>query len=189
MTAVTFWTSTVGLFKTVEILRVLVYVSAGIFCSEIVHSAQFDWSLLSGKRQYRWTHLLYFGAKLSYLAFLIQIITAFWLNTEVDCQAYLYAWEFLMGLTVITSSSLLACRTIAVNNNNNLRVLVKSIVLVAILGLVVAWMQGVKDVTAVWAVAAASPWNSGACLWTAIKETYYGELTNAERQNPPTHVG
>jgi len=175
MATETFWTSTVGLFKTVEILRVLVYVSTGLFLAECISSASFDWSIISGKRQRKWTQLLYFGAKLSYLAFLIQIIVAFWLTNEVDCQAYLYAWEFLMGLTVIMSSSLLAFRTIAIHQNKS-RTIVKVVVLVAGLALTAAWMQGIKDVTAVWATAAASPWNSGACLWTAVKDTYYGEF-------------
>lgn len=162
--------------KTGAILIMFSYISTGCFLADTISSASFDWSLISGKKERKWMHLIYFGAKLSLLVFLIQNFTAYWIEKEIDCQAFMISIEFMMGMAVIFSSVLLSFRTIVVNSINGTILPVKWILVVAGLGLMASWLQGIKDVKAVWLTEVATLYTEGTCVPVHIKETYFGEL-------------
>jgi hypothetical protein len=169
------WSSEAGLQTTGAVLDALAYVSIGAFLTDCICTASFDWSMLSGKRNRRWMHIFYFGAKVSLTIFLSLAIGAYWFTHKVDCHTLMYGLEFMMGMAVITSSALLAFRTIVINNCNGTRVPVKAILGVAGMGLIAAWMHGVADVSAIWVVSDVHLWTTGFCFPAQIKETYFGE--------------
>lgn len=171
------WTTQAGLLTSNAILNALAYISAGAFLTDCICTASFDWSLLSGKRDRRWMHIFYFGAKVSLTIFLILAIASFWFTYKVDCHTLMYGLEFMMGMAVITSSALLAFRTIVINNCNGTQIPVKAILGVAGMGLIAAWMHGVADVSAIWLVTDIHQWATGVCLPSQIKETYFGEYS------------
>lgn len=92
-------------------------------------------------------------------------------DTEVNCQGMMYAIEFLMGVIAVACSSLLAARTVCVYTGTA-RTVVSVVVGVALLAQTATWMAGVPDVTAQWLPAAAAPWSTGACGFTAVASQY-----------------
>jgi hypothetical protein len=171
-----YYESSAGLAKTGCIVQMLIYISFGAFIADTIYTARFDWSLINGAKKRKWMHLIYFGAKLSLFIYFIINFALLWNIKKIDCNAWMISIEFMMGLAVIFSSTLLSFRTIVVNRINGTKVPVTAILVVAGLGLIASWLYGVTDVQTVWLTAAKQAWNDGQCVPMHIKETYFGEL-------------
>lgn len=160
------------LAHTHEIGNIISYVAMGFFFYDTILSLPFDWSIISGKRQRRWPQLAYFGAKIFYLAY---VAITFYINYAINkiyCKTALQMLEMVMGFVTITSSILLACRTVCVFQGSA-RKAVSVILTVLSLCLIAAWMQGVTDVESAWDPSGAQPWTTGACAFVDISMTYW----------------
>lgn len=167
-----YWKTKEGTAYLVDICKLLTFMGMGFFFYDIILSLKFDYSLLSGQRQRRWPQLAYFGARLSMLVYLALVLQVLFAKTEFACQEVFYVIEFFMGLVVCSSSVLLACRTICVYHGTARKV-VGAVLIVLSSGLLAAWMQDVNSVRAEWLVEQAAPWNTGACTWLEVSDTYF----------------
>jgi hypothetical protein len=81
------------------------WLSAGAVLVDLLSFARFDYGILAGKRRRRWPQLVYFGAKLSWLAYFFLNVTLLYAKTEVPCQGMMYAIEAFMGIIAVLCSS------------------------------------------------------------------------------------
>ncbi|UZJ55594.1 hypothetical protein CBS101457_004914 [Exobasidium rhododendri] len=172
MTSASSWESLAMTTKTYEVEKLFVYASFGTFLFDTLLSLGFDWSVIMGKYQRRWPQLLYFSVKILYLAFISLYVATFWFEREVNCRAFMIVLQTFMGLIAITSSALLACRSICVYFGTARKIIAGFLIAFGI-AITVAWMCGGREVTFEWSTAAASSWNTGACMATAIKYDYF----------------
>lgn len=81
------------------------------------------------------------------------------------------AQEFLMGVVTISCSVLFAFRCICVWQGTA-RAVVGGFLSVITLGLVVAWMLGVPDISAAWIPGGGAAWTDGGCTFTRVPMRY-----------------
>ncbi|PWN43154.1 hypothetical protein IE81DRAFT_280241, partial [Ceraceosorus guamensis] len=158
---------------TFEYAKLLAFASAGAVLVDLIQFLPFDLSIIRGDRKRRWPQLAYFGAKLTWIVYIILNLSLLFTPTEINCQGMLIAIELCMGLLAISCSTLLAARTVCVfQAGGNARRLVAIIVSVSVAGMAAAWFEGVADVKAAWLAEAAAPWSTGACSFLSVKRTY-----------------
>ncbi|KIJ56513.1 hypothetical protein M422DRAFT_773308 [Sphaerobolus stellatus SS14] len=96
----------------------IIHFCTGVLTWELVISLPFDWSILSGKRNFRWPMTFYFACRYSMFFALIGLLVALNTTTELNCQA-LYTFNQFTGNSAIgTASTLFMLRTIAIWNRN-----------------------------------------------------------------------
>lgn len=158
----------------VSIAVAISLISVGFFLYDLILAVPFDWSIILGKRQRRWPQIAYFAAKICYFAYIADMLLINYTIKEIDCQAAIEMLEMLMGFVVLSSSALLACRTVCVFYGTG-RTIVAAILVLLWLGMAAAWMQGVTDATMIWSPANAQLWTDGACYPTAVKTSYFAK--------------
>jgi hypothetical protein len=168
----TYWTSDAIEHKTFEVAKMLNYISLGFFAYECLQTFNFDLSILSGARQRKWAQVPYFSAKFCLWVYFVLNFIALWTEKKVNCQALYEMIQMQMGLVVVSSSFLLACRTICVFHGKAQKIVI-AILAVSGLGLVASWLGGIVDVTSTWSVSAALPFTEGLCICTNLKSTYW----------------
>lgn len=146
--------------------------AVGVTVREQVALTSFDWSLITGKRRRRAPQIAYFAAKISWWAYIAVNILALYAKGPLHCQGVIESIETLMGFIAVSSSILLACRTVCVFQGNARRYITWALYVLSA-GLTAAWMAGVTDVRAEWLTAAATPFTNGACGPVEVKMRYF----------------
>jgi hypothetical protein len=105
--------------KCATIFSNLGHVCAGAYTFDIfVAFVDYDWAIITRKRPWRHTMILYFLCKYTMLLAIIGMLIALNTTTEIDCQG-LYTFNQFFGSAAIgTASTLLMFRTIAIWNKN-----------------------------------------------------------------------
>lgn len=113
------WTDPLVIAKCATIFSNLAHVCAGAYTLDIcVAFVDYDWAIISRKRPWRHTMILYFLCKYTMLFSIIGMLIALNTTTKVDCQA-LYTYNQFFGSAAIgTASTLLMLRTVAIWNKN-----------------------------------------------------------------------
>ncbi|CAO1624519.1 unnamed protein product [Parajaminaea phylloscopi] len=166
------WTSQKALAQLNAASQAMLWICVGVTLREQIALWSFDWSLIVGKRRRRAPQIAYFAAKVCWWAYASINIVALYGKGPYNCNALLEAIESLMGLIALSSSLLLACRTVCVFQGDARRY-VTWILYIFSAGLAAAWFAGVTDVHAEWFTDAATPFTNGACGPAAVKMRYF----------------
>ncbi|KAI0295832.1 hypothetical protein B0F90DRAFT_1748744, partial [Multifurca ochricompacta] len=98
----------------------LLHVMGGIYIWEYFTTFGFEWQIVTGRRRYRWTILLYSGCRLSALVAVIVIFIGFNVTSPIDCKAWLICVFFFAYLAFIFASALIVLRIIAIWEKNRI---------------------------------------------------------------------
>jgi hypothetical protein len=168
-----YWQSPAVTAHANDVNKMLSFMAIGFFFYDLILSIPFDRKVISGQKSLKWVHFAYFGTKLSFLGFIGVLLSIFWAQTDLNCTAQFRILEFFMGTTVVTSSTLLAFRTLCVFQGKS-KMIINCILGVLGLGMLAAWMQGVNDVSAFWDTSPGfAPYTEGRCHWTSVTNTYW----------------
>jgi len=86
----------------------------GIYLWELIVTFEFDWSIITGRRKFIWTMALWFLCRYSLLVVLVSLAAVPYLNAKDDCSAFYIIVQACVELVIVTSTSLLMLRTIAI---------------------------------------------------------------------------
>jgi hypothetical protein len=113
------WQDPSVITKCAVIFGNLGHVCAGAYVLDIcVAFLDYDWAIITRKRPWRHTMILYFLCKYTMFFAIIGMLIALNTTTKIDCQA-LYTFNQFFGSSAIgTASTLLMFRTIAIWNKN-----------------------------------------------------------------------
>lgn len=113
------WTDPLVIQKCATIFSNLGHVCAGAYTFDIfVAFIDYDWAIITRKRPWKHTMILYFLCKYTMLFAIIGMLIALNTTSEIDCQG-LYTFNQFFGSSAIgTASTLLMFRTIAIWNKN-----------------------------------------------------------------------
>ena len=165
------WSSPVVMGQAFYAATALMWLCVGIYAYDTLQYLPFDLSILLGKRQRRWPQLPYLFSKLCMWTYLITNLVFVLSNTEINCNGTLQAVEMQMGWIAVSSSVLLAFRAVCVYTGKA-RTAVSVLLTIMTLGLLAAWMEGVKDTEAAWVTGGGNPWQEGACSFTYMSKQY-----------------
>ncbi|THV07406.1 hypothetical protein K435DRAFT_848348 [Dendrothele bispora CBS 962.96] len=108
------WNSPEELVHDSDVFTKFMHVLLGLYAWEWATSLPFDFSVLTGRRGFKWPMTFYFLNRYCLLAALVGIIVSMNVQSEIDCQS-LYMFNQIMGNFAIGLSSInLSIRTIAV---------------------------------------------------------------------------
>jgi len=94
------------------------HVLGGIYLWEFISHVGFECSVITGKRKFTWTFLLYLGCRLCPLFAIATQFLGFDLYHKIDCQAWVIA-AFIFGyLSFAFASSLIVLRVVALWDRN-----------------------------------------------------------------------
>lgn len=122
-------------------------VSIGAYIWEAVSSVGFEWSLLTGKRAFKWPMLIYFYCKWMLVFAFIGMLIALNIKSEINCQALYNFNQFAGNSSLGASSTLLMLRSIAIWQRNRYVTIGFLIVGAGLWGV---QMHGVTTVRATW---------------------------------------
>ncbi|KAG8857664.1 hypothetical protein FRB96_005682 [Tulasnella sp. 330] len=108
------WESPAELAKIAAIYAAFVLVLAGIATWDVLSTLAFDWSIISGKRRWRWPMLLYFADRLAMLIHLYAYCVNLNAISYIDCDTVVWMSKITGMIGTCISSMILALRTTAV---------------------------------------------------------------------------
>ncbi|SPO25764.1 uncharacterized protein UTRI_03129 [Ustilago trichophora] len=165
------WSSPVVMGQAFYAATALMWLCVGIYAYDTMQYLPFDLSIILGQRQRRWPQLPYLFSKLCMWTYLVTNLVFVLANTEINCNGTLQAVEMQMGWIAVSSSVLLAFRAVCVYTGKA-RTAVSVLLTIMTLGLLAAWMEGVKDTEAAWVTGGGNPWQQGACSFTYMSKQY-----------------
>ncbi|KAH9177944.1 hypothetical protein EDB89DRAFT_1294415 [Lactarius sanguifluus] len=142
------WNSPQTFFANSLTLVKLIHIFDGIYIWEYFTTLWFEWEVLvTKKRQWRWTMLIYIGTRLTALAGVCTELVGFNLTTRFNCQAWLLSVYITCYPAFALNSLLILLRTIAIWE----RKLIMSVALTAVWLTNVAFLiHGVTLARGVW---------------------------------------
>ncbi|KAH9018565.1 hypothetical protein EDB85DRAFT_610512 [Lactarius pseudohatsudake] len=142
------WNSPQTILANSLTLVKLIHIIDGIYIWEYFTTLWFEWEVLVTKRrQWRWTMLIYIGTRLTALGGVCTELVGFNLTTRFNCQAWLLAVYITCYPAFALNSLLILLRTVAIWE----RKLVISVVLTAVWLTNVAFLiHGVTLAKGVW---------------------------------------
>ncbi|KAI0052420.1 hypothetical protein FA95DRAFT_1314656 [Auriscalpium vulgare] len=160
------WQDPATVLRQLESLVKLVHVMDGIYLWEFLSSLDYEWSILRGRRNWRWTVWLYIGCRVFTLGEVVADLTGFNATTPINCETWLI---FVLTFAYTSSTfalSLYGLRTIALWKRNRF---VMAFIAVAFIVNVAFWIRSVVE--------ASASWNAGlhSC---AIAQTHKGLQSN-----------
>ncbi|PWZ02244.1 hypothetical protein BCV70DRAFT_60000 [Testicularia cyperi] len=165
------WMNPVVIAHAFSAAVALMWISIGIFAYDTCQFLRFDCAILTGQRKRRWPHVAYLLSKLFLWTYLVTNIVVVTTETEIKCNMMIQAIETQMGFIATSCSALLAFRVVCLYPGK-VRKVVAIVLSVLTLGLLAAWMEGVRDVKAVWIPNGGNPWQDGACSFEPIPRKY-----------------
>ncbi|KAI9511214.1 hypothetical protein F5148DRAFT_1281023 [Russula earlei] len=94
------------------------HFSDGIYLWEFLTTLRFGWEFITGKRQFKWTFLLYATTRICALGAVITSFVGFNVTHSINCQQWI-VWHLIIVYTSLASASvLISLRVIAVWNRN-----------------------------------------------------------------------
>ncbi|KAG9014887.1 hypothetical protein FRB94_009045 [Tulasnella sp. JGI-2019a] len=108
------WNSPAELAKISSIYAAFVLVLAGVGTWDVLSTLAFDWSIVSGKRKWRWPMLLYFVDRFAMLIHIYAYCVNLNAISYIDCDTVVWMSKITDMIGTCTSSAILALRTTAV---------------------------------------------------------------------------
>ncbi|KAF5363170.1 hypothetical protein D9758_008332 [Tetrapyrgos nigripes] len=96
----------------------LVHAILGIYLWDWINTLDFDWTLLTGRRKFRWPLVFYFCGRYAMLAALIGFTVALDVRNEINCQALYQVLQVLSNTALGVASINLAIRTMSIWDQN-----------------------------------------------------------------------
>ncbi|KAH9061925.1 hypothetical protein EDB87DRAFT_1830722 [Lactarius vividus] len=141
------WNSPQTLLSNSLTLVKLIHIVDGIYIWEYFTTLWFEWEVLTKKRPWRWTMLIYFATRITALAGVCTELVGFNLTTRFNCQAWLLAVLITVYPAFALNSLLILLRTIAIWE----RKLIMSVALTAVWLTNVAFLiHGITLADSVW---------------------------------------
>ncbi|KAI0268893.1 hypothetical protein BC834DRAFT_658640 [Gloeopeniophorella convolvens] len=100
----------------------LIHVMAGILIWEFVINLPFDVSVITGKRKFRWTFVLYMGCRWWPILCISIMLLGFDVNRKIDCDGWVVSVFCFAYLSFIFASALIVLRIAAIWERNKLAV-------------------------------------------------------------------
>ncbi|KAG9004461.1 hypothetical protein FRB94_002332 [Tulasnella sp. JGI-2019a] len=112
------WMDPSVIVEDLAIFNKTILVMTGLYAWEVIVTLPYDWSIITGKRKFKYPMAFYFLCRYSLLLSCIGINVALNTTKELNCQS-LYVFNQLVGNTAVaTASTLLMLRTIAIWSRN-----------------------------------------------------------------------
>ncbi|KAI0062698.1 hypothetical protein BV25DRAFT_597421 [Artomyces pyxidatus] len=112
------WNDPVTLTRDYAAVVKLLHVSGGLYIWEFFLNLDFDWEIVRGRRQYRWSFPLYIGCRFSAVLAIITLFIGFDSSSEIDCQLWVVFVFLLAYMSTILASALIVLRVVAIWNKN-----------------------------------------------------------------------
>jgi len=90
----------------------------GLYIWEYFTTLEYEWSIIWGRRPYRWTIWIYSLARVFALLTVVLVFVILDATTPLNCQAAIFSVSSCALLTMSTSSLLIVLRIIAIWNRN-----------------------------------------------------------------------
>ncbi|KAH9032858.1 hypothetical protein EDB85DRAFT_1162870 [Lactarius pseudohatsudake] len=138
----------------------LCHIISGILIWEFVMNIGFEYSVFTGKRNFRSSFLLYLGARWYPLFCVITILVGFDSTNRINCQAYATFVFLFSHLSLASASALIVLRIAAIWGLNKIAISIAS----------AAWLANTGSLIHSIAIVRAT-WSEGVCKITNISET------------------
>ncbi|KAH9988679.1 hypothetical protein BJV77DRAFT_729215 [Russula vinacea] len=99
-----------------------------LFIWEILTTLNYEWSIIQGRRRYRWTIWVYSLSRVAALMAVIATLALLNLRTPYDCQLFANLAIFPSYVALATASFLLVLRVAAIWNRNLVAVVIATVV-------------------------------------------------------------
>ncbi|KAI0044166.1 hypothetical protein FA95DRAFT_1608784 [Auriscalpium vulgare] len=94
----------------------------GIYIWEYFMSLDYEWSVLTGKRPYRWTIWIYSITRIGALMTVVMNLIGFNVTSEMNCQTWIVFQLMFAYVALVAASSLIVLRIAAIWNRNHFAV-------------------------------------------------------------------
>ncbi|KAI9436252.1 hypothetical protein H4582DRAFT_464412 [Lactarius indigo] len=133
----------------------LFHVLAGIIIWELVVNMGFEYSVLTGKRKFRSSFLIYLGARWFPLFSTISILAVVDSANPINCKAFVISDFLFSYLSLISASALIVLRIAAIWRLNKIAISISSIAWLVHAGFLTysvvvlraTWVEGVCEIT------------------------------------------
>ncbi|KAI0063368.1 hypothetical protein BV25DRAFT_1899351 [Artomyces pyxidatus] len=155
------WQDPTIVLKQLESLVKLIHVVDGIYIWEFISSLDYEWSIIRGRRQWRWTIWLYVGCRLLTFAEVLSDLTGFNVTHPINCEVWLiFLLVFAYGASSL-ALSLYSLRSVAIWQKNRFVVALVAFVWATNVGF---WIRSVAQARAGW-----SPSTNSCALYNTDK--------------------
>jgi len=112
------WSNPQEIVKDSEVFSRLILALFGVYVWELFMTWDFEWSLLSKQRQFRWPLVFFFLCRYCMLLAFVGLIISLNITTPIDCGA-LYTFNSWTGnMAILCASTSLMLRTVALWDRN-----------------------------------------------------------------------
>ncbi|KAI0270477.1 hypothetical protein BC834DRAFT_967264 [Gloeopeniophorella convolvens] len=132
------WHDPGTILNQLETFVKVVHFTTGVYIWEFVSTLNFEWSILRGRRKWRWTVALYIACRLTTLAAAVTELTGFNLTNRISCKTWLVFARIFAYTSTTLALALYALRSIAVWHRNSYLILFLIASLITNVGL---WMR------------------------------------------------
>ncbi|KAI9436249.1 hypothetical protein H4582DRAFT_464189 [Lactarius indigo] len=154
------WKSTTVVTAEYRALVKLTHTIWGVLLWEFVVNIGFEYSVLTGRRKFRPSFLLYLGARWCPLFCVISILVGFNSANQVNCQTFIVVAFLFSHLSLASASALIILRIAAIWGLNKIIISIAS----------AAWLANTGSLIHSVAVVR-STWREGICKITNTSET------------------
>lgn len=112
------WTDPQVIAREAVIFSNVIHFCTGVVMWELGVNLPFDWSVISGRKRFRWPMIFYFSCRYLMFFALVGVLIALNVTSEINCQA-LYSFNQFAGNSAIgAASTLFMIRTTAIWNSS-----------------------------------------------------------------------
>lgn len=161
------WSDPAEIARDADAFNKMIFALFGLYFWEICTTFLFDWSIITGRRPFKWPLIFYFLTRYSLFWALLGLMITITVTSEVNCQALYVFCQWAGNTAIAGASTCLMIRTIAIWE----RKLFVTIPLVALsLGQWGLLYHGIVTVRASWLP------EVGACVVTGTKPLFLNLL-------------
>jgi len=160
------WDNPIEQLKDKEALKILLWVSFGIWAHEQMSATPFDWRLARGRYRRSWAQVPYWLVKVSWIGLIILAIMSLYHEKRIDCGRMMEANSAMLILLLFSSSLVLARHTALAVGDRMQKMMIALNFGVMALVVIIFWALDMRNVKAVWAVGQGARWQDGACVLT-----------------------
>ncbi|KAI0047549.1 hypothetical protein FA95DRAFT_1678996 [Auriscalpium vulgare] len=140
-------TDPVAVFEDQLTLTKFVHFFIGLYLWDLVTTLDFEWSVITRARSYKWTMLLHTGSRLFALGDVIVTLSGLDAVTEIDCKSWVFTAWLLASIGPLLLSILVILRIIAIWERNKYVLVFSAVATMANLAFL---LKGLISSKAVW---------------------------------------
>jgi len=125
----------------------LIHVVDGIYIWEFICNLSFEWSLLRGRRQWRWTASFYIACRVATIAEVLATFIGFDMSREINCKLWSKFVAFFVYAVGTFSLSLYAIRSVAIWQRTLPITILSAAIILTNVG---AWIRRVIEARSKW---------------------------------------